>query len=77
MRVEIHKALRKPSRFSVVLTDEAGRYGIVASGILSFSEARSIAQREAFDRGIVLFNRVEDAVKHGRAGARSHITSFL
>ena len=75
----MHVGIRRHglTRFSVVLRDEIGRFGIIKCDIPSYPVARQLALEEGFDRGIPVFNMVEDAVKHGRAGARSHITSFL
>lgn len=75
----MHVGIRRhgQNRFSVVLKDDIGRLGIIRRDIPSYSVARQIARQEGFDRGIRVFNMVEDAIEHGRAGAKSHIASFL
>ena len=63
MHVEIQRRARKPHTFSVVVADEAGRYGILNSGIPSFSEAKSLARKEGFERSLPVINRVHDEVR--------------
>jgi hypothetical protein len=64
MHIEIHRRAQKPKSFSVVLCGTAGQYGILAHEIPSFAEARRLARKEGFERGVLVVNKVEDAIEH-------------